>query len=69
MQQFFGYHLKGEPMPDWMKHGIPFLQKGRDQIATTTEAAPAGTTAGPAAQPAAAPGAPGAAPSGAPPRP
>lgn len=33
MLQFFGYHLKGDPMPDWMAHGIPFLQKGRDQVA------------------------------------
>ena len=32
MLQFFGYHLKGDPMPDWMAHGIPFLQKGRDQV-------------------------------------
>jgi len=33
MLQFFGYHLKGDPMPDWMRDGIPFLQKGRDQVA------------------------------------
>jgi dienelactone hydrolase len=33
MLQFFGHHLKGEPMPEWMRSGIPFLQKGRDQIA------------------------------------
>ena len=38
MQQFFGHHLKGEPMPDWMRSGIPFLQKGRDQIANTPAA-------------------------------
>lgn len=36
MLQFFGYHLKGDPMPDWMAHGIPFLQKGRDQLAPAT---------------------------------
>ncbi|HEU4629389.1 MAG TPA: prolyl oligopeptidase family serine peptidase [Gemmatimonadaceae bacterium] len=57
MQQFFGYHLKGEPMPDWMAHGIPFLQKGRDQIATEPEEIPTGTTAQPA-QPAREPGSP-----------
>jgi len=32
MQQFFDHHLTGAPMPDWMKEGIPFLNKGRDQI-------------------------------------
>ncbi|WP_284352092.1 S9 family peptidase [Roseisolibacter agri] len=32
MQQFFAHHLKGEPAPDWMRNGIPFLQKGRDQL-------------------------------------
>ncbi|MGZ8493414.1 MAG: prolyl oligopeptidase family serine peptidase [Gemmatirosa sp.] len=32
MQQFFAHHLKGEPAPDWMRSGIPFLQKGRDQV-------------------------------------
>ncbi|MGH7553158.1 MAG: prolyl oligopeptidase family serine peptidase, partial [Longimicrobiales bacterium] len=34
MQQFFDHHLTGAPMPEWMKQGIPFLQKGRDQIVT-----------------------------------
>lgn len=57
MQQFFAHHLKGEPMPDWMAHGIPFLQKGRDQIATSAEEIPTGTTAQ-QAQPAVEPGAP-----------
>jgi dipeptidyl aminopeptidase/acylaminoacyl peptidase len=32
MQQFFGAKLLGQPEPDWMKHGIPFLKKGQDQI-------------------------------------
>lgn len=26
--QFFGYYLKGEPMPVWMKEGIPATKKG-----------------------------------------
>jgi dipeptidyl aminopeptidase/acylaminoacyl peptidase len=51
MQQFFGHHLKGDPMPDWMRDGIPFLQKGRDQIATEAEPATAGATAQPEGQP------------------
>lgn len=56
MLQFFGHHLKGEPMPDWMRDGIPFLQKGRDQLAPATvggesappvvPGAPSGTTPG-----------------------
>jgi dipeptidyl aminopeptidase/acylaminoacyl peptidase len=33
MQQFFAHHLKGEPAPPWMREGVPFLQKGRDQLA------------------------------------
>ena len=32
MQEFFDYHLRGFPEPDWMIHGIPYLQKGRDQL-------------------------------------
>jgi dipeptidyl aminopeptidase/acylaminoacyl peptidase len=32
MQEFFGHHLKGDPMPDWMRRGVPFLEKGRDQL-------------------------------------
>ncbi len=27
LQQFFDYQLKGAPEPDWMKHGIPYLEK------------------------------------------
>ena len=32
MQQFFATKLKGEPAPDWMVRGIPYLEKGRDQF-------------------------------------
>ena len=32
MQEFFDYHLRGFPEPDWMIHGIPYLTKGRDQL-------------------------------------
>ena len=32
MQQFFANKLKGEPAPDWMVHGIPAVDKGRDQL-------------------------------------
>jgi hypothetical protein len=34
MQQFFDNKLKGAPMPDWMAHGIPAKDKGKDQIIT-----------------------------------
>ncbi len=27
LQQYFDYYLKGAPKPDWMEHGIPYLQK------------------------------------------
>ncbi len=30
--EFFGHHLRGEPAPEWMKRGIPFTEKGRDQV-------------------------------------
>jgi dipeptidyl aminopeptidase/acylaminoacyl peptidase len=43
MQQFFDHHLLGAPMPDWMKHGIPMLQKGRDQIVTPPEPVSSGS--------------------------
>jgi dienelactone hydrolase len=43
MEQFFDHHLRGKPAPEWMKKGIPYLAKGRDQVPA---AAPvqAGTT-------------------------
>ncbi|MBV9879404.1 MAG: S9 family peptidase [Gemmatirosa sp.] len=39
MQQFFANKLKGEPAPEWMQKGIPFLDKGRDQFPTRAETA------------------------------
>lgn len=30
LQQFFDHYLKGDPMPVWMKDGIPVLRKGQD---------------------------------------
>ena len=32
MQQFFANKLLGAPAPDWMVRGIPYLEKGRDQL-------------------------------------
>lgn len=29
MQQFFDHYLKGDPMPEWMAHGIPAVDKGK----------------------------------------
>ena len=43
MQEFFGHHLKGEPRPDWMRTGIPFLEKGRDQLGPAAASTSAGT--------------------------
>jgi dipeptidyl aminopeptidase/acylaminoacyl peptidase len=31
LQQFFDYYLKGEPMPVWMKRGVPAIEKGINQ--------------------------------------
>ncbi|MFL5582072.1 MAG: alpha/beta hydrolase family protein, partial [Gemmatimonadaceae bacterium] len=46
--QFFDHHLRGRPAPEWMIEGIPFLQKGRDQLAMPRppQATPATTTSG-----------------------
>jgi dipeptidyl aminopeptidase/acylaminoacyl peptidase len=46
MQQFFDYHLRGFPEPDWMVHGIPYLQKGRDQLGHPAGVLPAPDSAG-----------------------
>jgi Prolyl oligopeptidase family len=32
MQEFFANKLLGAPAPDWMTRGIPFGEKGRDQV-------------------------------------
>jgi dipeptidyl aminopeptidase/acylaminoacyl peptidase len=29
--QFFDHYLKGEPMPSWMKNGVPATEKGKNQ--------------------------------------
>ncbi len=46
MRQFFDHHLRGAPAPDWMVHGIPFLDKGRDQLQPTVAAEPVSTETG-----------------------
>jgi hypothetical protein len=50
MQQFFDTKLKGAPAPDWMVHGIPAVDKGRDQIIlsapSSTSTPPVTTTTG-----------------------
>ena len=32
MQEFFAARLLGAPEPEWMRRGIPFIEKGRDQV-------------------------------------
>lgn len=32
MQEFFAAKLQGAPEPDWMKHGIPFIERERAQL-------------------------------------
>jgi dipeptidyl aminopeptidase/acylaminoacyl peptidase len=44
MQQFFDTKLKGARAPDWMVHGIPAIDKGRDQITVTPPASTPVTT-------------------------
>jgi dipeptidyl aminopeptidase/acylaminoacyl peptidase len=31
MQQFFDHYLKGGPMPDWMKNGIPYIDREKEK--------------------------------------
>lgn len=31
MQQFFDHHLKGEPMPEWMAKGVPYLEREKEK--------------------------------------
>lgn len=30
LQQFFDHYLKGDPMPEWMKNGMPAIRKGQE---------------------------------------
>lgn len=30
LQQFFDHYLKGDPMPEWMRKGIPAIRKGQE---------------------------------------
>lgn len=30
LQQFFDHYLKGAPMPEWMKYGVPMIRKGQE---------------------------------------
>jgi hypothetical protein len=46
MQQFFDAKLKGAPAPEWMVSGIPYLAKGRDQVAAPAGAPVAGGSGG-----------------------
>jgi dipeptidyl aminopeptidase/acylaminoacyl peptidase len=36
MREFFAVKLKGEAPPEWMVRGIPYLEKGRDQVKAGT---------------------------------
>lgn len=42
MQEFFATKLQGAPPPEWMVKGIPFLDKGRDQVGPTKATTPRG---------------------------
>ena len=46
MIDFFATKLQGAPPAPWMQKGIPFLEKGRDQMRATTPAAGAATPRG-----------------------
>ena len=42
MDEFFDYHLKGGPLPEWMAKGVPYIERGKRDLRplydpTTTE--------------------------------
>jgi hypothetical protein len=47
MEQFFDHHLRGKPAPEWMKKGIPYLSKGRDQVPPSAPVQAGGTVPNP----------------------
>jgi dienelactone hydrolase len=44
MEQFFDHHLRGKPAPEWMKKGVPYLAKGKDQVPASGAAVQAGSS-------------------------
>ena len=36
LQQFFDHYLKGDPMPEWMRNGIPAVRKGQEMGTSLT---------------------------------
>jgi dipeptidyl aminopeptidase/acylaminoacyl peptidase len=32
LAEYFDYYLKGAPKPDWMEHGVPYLEKGKRDV-------------------------------------
>jgi hypothetical protein len=40
MFQFFEHHLKGKPAPNWMKSGVPYLDRHKDKDETRKIYAP-----------------------------
>lgn len=43
MQQFFDYHLKGAPKPEWMDKGVPFIEREEEKQRFNATAAGAET--------------------------
>ena len=31
MQQFFDFHLKGAPRPEWMEKGVPYIEREEEK--------------------------------------
>lgn len=40
MQQYFDHHLRGKPAPDWMKNGVPFVDRTREKRTFSPPPAP-----------------------------
>jgi hypothetical protein len=32
LAEYFDYFLKDAPKPDWMEHGVPYLEKGKRDV-------------------------------------
>lgn len=39
LDEFFDHYLLGKPEPDWMKHGVPYLERGRRDVSPLFEKA------------------------------
>jgi dipeptidyl aminopeptidase/acylaminoacyl peptidase len=42
VNEWFAHYLKGQPAPEWITKGVPFLQKDKKKTVTTTDSGAGG---------------------------